>query len=327
MKTYYKNGTMSETKYLIDDDYPFQIQVDYSEGRRLLFYPKDYVIRDINYLLQDLHGAFTNMYFNDSEQYYDELACLPQGILLGGQNSDVSIDKECFIGLVKKLEPCFSSIYKHIYVGDCQYLISTVQNFLYSAEHCFVQYYIQIAQIEYGNLTLGETMMLSSHESRQIAFLLETFFTKLYSILDLMTKIIYELEHPISDFTSITKLRSADLLWGARKHISINKRTGTIFEDCEVIRQIESIRNEAVHNGTWEFDPKVFLKVEHQTIVERYTLFPDFEEGRLSTVKNRRHFFSKGTKVNDVLVLIHDEFYQRLYDTLIYTLKARGGGI
>ena len=47
-------------------------------------------------------------------------------------------------------------------------------------------------------------------------------------------------------------------------------------------------------------------------------LFPDFENGRLATVKNRRHFFSTETKVNEMLVLIHDEFYTRLWNTLEY---------
>ena len=75
-----------------------------------------------------------------------------------------------------------------------------------------------------------------------------------------------------------------------------------IFEDCIVIKQIEALRNEAVHNGTWEFAPKVFLRIEDSTIIERYMLFPDFEEGDLATVKNRRHFFSSGTKVNDALI-------------------------
>lgn len=89
-----------------------------------------------------------------------------------------------------------------------------------------------------------------------------------------------------------------------------------------VIRQIESLRNETVHNGTWEFSPKVFAKFEGSTIVERYMLFPDFEEGRLSTVKNRRHFFSSGIKVNDALLSIHEEFYHRLLATLQYIIKS-----
>ena len=47
-------------------------------------------------------------------------------------------------------------------------------------------------------------------------------------------------------------------------------------------------------------------------------LFPDFDEGRLSTLKNRKHFFSSGTKINDALVEIHSEFYKRLLFTIKY---------
>ena len=81
--------------------------------------------------------------------------------------------------------------------------------------------------------------------------------------------------------------------------------SGTIFEDCDVIKMIESLRNEAVHNGSWEDNPKVYVKFGGGKIIERYMLFPDFEEGRLVNFKNRKHFFSRGTKVNDVLITIN----------------------
>jgi len=47
-------------------------------------------------------------------------------------------------------------------------------------------------------------------------------------------------------------------------------------------------------------------------------LFPDLEDGRLASVKNRKHFFSSGKKVNEILVDIHDEFYRRLFFTIKY---------
>ena len=50
-------------------------------------------------------------------------------------------------------------------------------------------------------------------------------------------------------------------------------------------------------------------------------LFPDFEEGHLAAVKNRRHFFSSETKVNDALIPIHEEFYRRLLTTLQNIVK------
>ena len=106
------------------------------------------------------------------------------------------------------------------------------------------------------------------------------------------------------------------MLLGDRKKLTVCNTIDSIFEDCLTIRMIESLRNEAVHNGSWEDRPKVYIRVDNKIIVERYMLFPDFEEGSLSTVKNRRHFFSADTKVNDALISIHDDFYQRLLFTL-----------
>lgn len=184
-----------------------------------------------------------------------------------------------------------------------------------------MQYYIKIAQVDYKYSDLGEVLTVSNDESMQLLFYLETFFIKLYSILDIIVKIIFELENPTETFDGIKKMKSSEKLWGDKKRLRINNCSGTVFEDCEIVRMIEFLRNEAVHNGTWEFCPRVFLEFNKQQIVERYMLFPDFDEGRLSSVKNRKHFFSAEIKVNDILIAIHDDFYKRLLATLRHISK------
>lgn len=325
MKTYYQNGTMSEVEYIFNDTDTFAIQYEVVKDRTVIFYPGDSLIYEINSELAELSNKFANLYFHDLDLYYSESSILPVGLHLGGQSSEVMMDKLSFLKCVEQCIPYFDNIYRHLYVNDCQYLIATVQNLLSSVEHCFVQYYTQIVQIKPLNFSLGNSLMITSSKTMELTFFLETFFTKLYSILDLMVKIAYEFEHPIDDFMTVTKLGSSEKIWGNRKQLMMNNLIGTVFEDCEVIRKVESLRNEAVHNGTWEFSPKVYVEVENQKIIERYMIFPDFEEGRLCTVKNRRHFFSARTKVNEVLVLIHDEFCRRLLTTLrcLNTMEVR----
>lgn len=321
MKTYHQNGIVSEDKSIISEDGVFSIQCDTEDGAPAFFYPGDNLIREIDLALIDIADLFVDIYFPDRELYYREASNIPLGLTLGGQNSDICIDKADFLDLMPQYAPYFTNLYRHLYVADCQYLTSTVQSLLQATEHCFVQYYTQITNIDSLDYFLGEEQITCSPETRQLAFYLETFFTKAYSILDLLVKIAFELENPIGSFSSITKLKSSEKLWGNRKKLRINGAQDTIFEDCIVIRQIEALRNEAVHNGTWEFAPKVFLRIEDSTIIERYMLFPDFEEGHLATVKNRRHFFSSGTKVNDALIPIHEELYRKLLATLQYIVK------
>jgi len=76
------------------------------------------------------------------------------------------------------------------------------------------------------------------------------------------------------------------------------------------------MRNEVVHNGSWELNPKAYTRFEKGKPVERFMLFPDISQGRLSKVKGRNHFFGDGTKVNDILPRIHEEYKRRLLNTI-----------
>ena len=146
--------------------------------------------------------------------------------------------------------------------------------------------------------------------------------------MDILCKICYEIQEKQSDFSQYKKIKSADVLWGFRKKLLINETENTLFEKCDLVSMIESLRNESVHNGTWELNPKIFVRYDEGIVGERFMLFPDMLQGRLATVKSRKHFFSKGIKVNSVLPYIHAEFKQRLLQTLVtiygqclYTMK------
>lgn len=260
MITYCQNGTISETEHIFGQNAPFAIQHDICNDRDIFFYPGDILIRKLDLELVNLADKFTRLYFPDLEFYYKEVSNLPIGLLYGGQDSDIPISKNRFLKLSKEFSPDFDNIYRHLYVGDCQYLVYTIQNLLMSAEHCYLQYYIRIAQIDCKYSDLGEVLTVSNDESMQLLFYLETFFIKLYSILDMVVKIIFELENPIEIFDAIKKMKSSEKLWGDKKRLHINNCSGTVFEDCETVRMIESLRNEAVHNGTWEFRPRVYIK-------------------------------------------------------------------
>lgn len=326
MKKYYQNGTSSDVEFMLSDEDEFTIYV-MEDRYRTLYYSNDHLIREIDEELIDLYDKFRDLYFSNLDLYYQEVPNIPIGLGIGGLSSSVAISKNEYLNLNNEVMPQLPNLARHLHLGDCQYLISTVQNLLRAIEYCYVQYFIQISQIELPSDLLSENTIIesSSERSFQLMFFVETFFTKMYSVLDMMVKIVYELENPTIDVSGITKLKSSQKLWGDRKYISVSKTPNTIFEDCEVLRQIESLRNETVHNATWEFNPRVFIKVNNQKIIKRYMMSPDFEDGRLATVKNRKHFFSTDVTANDLLVTIHDEFYHRLLVTLKLINKKRYG--
>jgi hypothetical protein len=204
---------------------------------------------------------------------------------------------------------------------DCQFLVGTVQNLLCAIETAFVSYYQLIASLtveeHHKKLTDKDgTLFIRSSQVTQISNTIETYFTKAYSMLDIMCKICYEIQNIITEFEEYHKIKSAKVLWGDRKKLRINGAKGTLFENCELISNIEAIRNEVVHNGTWELNPKGYIRLEKGEVAEKYMFFPDMEKGHLATVKNRRHFFSSNVKINEILPKIHFEFKGRLLATL-----------
>ena len=72
------------------------------------------------------------------------------------------------------------------------------------------------------------------------------------------------------------------------------------------------------HNGSLEQNPTVYISLKNNEIVERFMLLPDYINGNLLTVKNRKHFFSDGNKVNDILPELHIAYLREIISTIKY---------
>ncbi|PWM73364.1 MAG: hypothetical protein DBX59_05225 [Bacillota bacterium] len=315
---YLKNGTIS-VEPINEDNADFFI-VNYEiNGERKFFYKNDEILLNIDCELVSLYDKFRDIYFPDTEGYYKQLNSIPIFVQEAGQNSDCAIDTNLFNKLIGKFFNIFGNdLYRHLYLVDCQYIIGTIQNHLCEMNDLFIRFYVDICEttILCNDRFTDKTFHLTSLESRLLSATVESYFIKAYSILDLLTKIIYEIENPIKKFNKYEKLISNEKIWGDRKKTKFNNEPETLFEECELVKIIESLRNETVHNGSWELNPKLFVVNKENNITEKFMLFPDFDQGRLSCVKNRKHFFSKSTKINDIFVKLHFEFMNRLLKTV-----------
>lgn len=90
----------------------------------------------------------------------------------------------------------------------------------------------------------------------------------------------------------------------------------TLFEECNFVKIIESMRNEVVHNGSWELNPKVYTKLQNGKVIERFMLFPDISQGCLTKVKSRNHFFGNEKKINNIFPKLHNAYKKRLLNTI-----------
>lgn len=319
MKTFLESGIMTEMPCFLNESDTFYIQELEGDCSDKYVYPGDSIKYDLDAELVCLYDKFRDVFFEDTDAYYKELDSIPIFVQTAGQDSDCALTSETFNEWIYKEE--FAKIpnfYRHLYLVDCQFLVGTIQNLLSGMDDSFINYYTQIVNI--GNRispsTPDATMYEMSQRVRCISSQLESYFTKAYSILDMLCKIGHELQFPEKEFTSYKKIKSVDLLWGARKKLQINNTPHTLFEKGDLVSLVESLRNEVVHNGTWELNPKVFVKFECGSPIERYMLFPDISQGHLATVKNRKHFFGNGMKVNEVLPKIHIAYQRKLLNTV-----------
>ncbi len=319
MKTYFQSGIVKEVPYFIDEISEFQIQELDNQTLNRFTYPGD----SINYTLDNelciLYDSLRNIFFKDTDKYYQELSMLPIWVQEAGQSSDCAISVDTFNEWISSSN--IPNLYKHLYLVDCQFLVGTIQNLLCAMEEAFIRFYKIIATSEreenYEDLTdPNGTIFILSRSSTRASSVIETYFIKAYSILDIICKICYEIQFRQKDFSIYRKTKSSDILWGSRKKLKINGMHNTLFEKCDFISMIEALRNELVHNGTWELNPKKYIRFENGQVLERFMLFPDMRQGHLSTAKNRKHFFSSGIKVNDILPRIHSEYKSRLLKTL-----------
>lgn len=318
MLTIKQNGIFEDISYFIDDQESFVIQKD----DLCTVYSGDQLIRDVDIELASLSECARCVYVPIHE-YKAMVDSMPIWMPTAGLSSSLTISKCDYSRYINESTLPNEVLYRWLYSYDFQFLVSSISNLVFSMQFCLLGYFEKLICIQplKGVLEKDGLYECRGEKSIELVFYLETFFTKAYSIMDIITKIAYEIENPNTDFTKVQKMKCADVLWGAKKHLHLDKH-GTIFDDVDLIRMIETMRNEVVHNGTWEDNPAVFLQIEDHKVTERYMLFPDITEGRLDCFKGRKHFFGQTTKVNDILPQIYNSFFIRLQCTIEKLRKA-----
>lgn len=319
MKRYLKKGVCLENQNFFDCDNEFYIQEVINSSVKEYSYPGSSIKHEIESEILKLYDKFRDLIFENLDDYYRELDTLPIFVSNAGLNSDCPCDVQLFQKYIQESENSVDNLYKYLYLEDYGFLLSTIRNLLVSMDYAFVNYFIQICNINMDLTKINNENTIwtvSSYESSCILSLLESYFTKAYSILDILTKIAYELQKMNNNYESYNKVECKNILWGDRKKLLINKTIGTVFERSNTIKIIESIRNEVVHNGSLEQVPKIFILIKDKKIMERFMLFPDFNDGNLATFKNRNHFFGDENKVNDKLPEINSKYLVELLNTL-----------
>ena len=338
---YLQNGTVSDDLPEGYDKFYIAEKVASSSSQSRYFYQGDKIQYTLDSLCVELYDVFQNASFQSSDDYYKDYGIQPQWISRAGLDSDFDMSKDelvrCFStpmhvvmtndesedkALLEIYEEIDSKKYRYAYVADCQSLVNTLQELLIGCHSSFIGFYKHLC-------TLDVTPEMEciyyecGPEAHMVYSFLYSFFIQSYSAFDILTKIAYELEHTKSCGDAYAKLASDKILYGNKKNLAIGAE-GTVFEKCRTTSIIENMRNELVHNATWEMNPKIFIVPDGGQIVERYINLPDFTaEGTLVTFKSRKRFFADGKKVNEEFPGLYFDVMQRVFNTLSKLVKTK----
>jgi hypothetical protein len=141
-------------------------------------------------------------------------------------------------------------------------------------------------------------------------------FIRLHSLLDYCVKLAIEAARPLAAFQNYTRMASRGRQFSDRKNVTWNGSQGTLFEDCELVRTVETLRNHIVHDGLLDALAKVYERYSEGALAERFILFPDMTGGRLDSFVKRNLFYGREDKVNLRLTTLISEFWVRLAETL-----------
>ena len=283
-------------------------------------YQGDRIMYSINDVIIDLYDLIAQYVFGDLKAYYEIIPNLLIWNEAAGHSAewDGSVDE--YNGLVRRIRGKIV-FEKYMMLVDLQGLLGSIQNLITAINSDFMNFYIQLTTIgeDRPSFETGTTWTSGYHCS--IVFsLLTSYFTKAHSILDILTKLVHEFDKDPGTYSGLEKLRSKGILFGDRKWLSMDKVSDTVFDASKknCVYEIESLRNELVHNGTWEALEKVYIETQKGRIVKRFIFWPDFRENRLAVSGNRNKFFSSGKTVNEELLRIHIDLLKRLEYTLNY---------
>lgn len=268
---------------------------------------------------EKLWGSFQT--FIDSENSINEH--IKYMLLDTGLNPESPASKNDFAKILEKLTDIDDKRFfnKYLYTIDFFSLISNIQEVANEINYLTGEfYYILNFDSEFIGLPDESKVMVRTSKNpaaNKLIGLMALIYIRLHSLLDYHTKLAYEIEKTKVNFDKYPRLSSKNKLYSDKKNLKIDSSKGTLFHKDPFIIEIESYRNELIHNSLLDDKPRIYERYRNNQVIERYILLPDIDEnGRLESYVNRRFFYSNEKKFNHILPDLLQTFQERQLETL-----------
>lgn len=264
-----------------------------------------------------LHNALRNRIMKGIP-YGDVIQALPQFVQTDGLNSEGAAGVTQFDQLLASYKE-FPHINAFLYLYDCQKLVASLQECNKEVDQLLGEFFkvLNTEPLFFPPMPQPDGIRYNTSPTVTKLFAhLSFIFVRLHSLLDYSAKVAAEVEKLRSEFSKYPRLASINTLFGDRKKLTINGEKGTVFEPCDLITTVETLRNHVIHDGLLDDMPKAYEHIEGGSAIERFVLLPDMTDGRFDRFNNRNLFFGREDKINLRLPHLIDEFQSRLERTI-----------
>lgn len=266
----------------------------------------------------NLHDALADRVFGGIDRYYALLPYAPQWLDQAGLNSEAAVGREDFEKLLAAYS-AFPELNRFLYLYDCRILVSAIQECTKEVSQLTGEFYriLNLEPFFDPDISVDDgTRYTTSPTVTTLTSTLGFLFIRMHSLLDYLAKLAREIERMATDFTTYPRLASSNFLFGDRKKLKINMASGTLFEPCDEVAEVELVRNLLIHDGLLDDMPKAYEVIEGGAAIERFVLMPDRSGGQFDKFKNRRRFYGREDKINLRLTGLVRGFQMRQVETL-----------
>jgi hypothetical protein len=210
-------------------------------------------------------------------------------------------------------------IHKGLYFYNLENLINILHSAVISINDYITHFYIQLNKVKVSSHSLKSDgiYIVYGIENSIVISLLQSSFTSIFTVLDILTKIAFEIENLPNSWQDYPRYSSSNILYTSYKKLRNKYSDESIFTNNYYIKLTETMRNEFIHNHNLESIPKFYCEVKNFTVVQKFILFPDIDKyGNLVKSKNRKRFFSQEKKINLELPEFIEVIYRKVHITL-----------
>jgi len=265
-----------------------------------------------------IHDELAAKIFGSISYYYSILPMAPTFVVEAGLNSESPIGRNEFEKLLLTFAK-LPELNRFLYLYDCRILVSAIQECTKEVSQLTGEFYriLNLEPFFTPGIRLDDGLRWSTSPSvTNLNAILGFLFIRMHSLLDYLAKLAMETENLRADFSNYPKLASSKFLFGQRNRLVLNDRRGSLFESCEEVQEVESVRNLLIHDGLLDDMPKAYEVIQNGVAIERFILMPDRTNGQFERYKNRRLFYGREDKINLRLASLVRAFQLREVETL-----------